>query len=132
MQAIIISKDKNLMTENPKIYASVQSSNLNEELGQIQYIFSDKTGTLTCNIMDFKNLTANAVSFGFFLPFFLSKIYIFFKGGNRDLTEITLQNLPVVSNVDFKDSSLFSCLEGPSCDTQTSLKLILSKKIYRN
>lgn len=66
MQAIIISKDKNLMSENPKIFASVQSSNLNEELGQIQYIFSDKTGTLTCNIMDFKNLTANAVSFGFY------------------------------------------------------------------
>jgi P-type E1-E2 ATPase len=27
--------------------ASVQSSNLNEELGMIHYIFSDKTGTLT-------------------------------------------------------------------------------------
>lgn len=64
IQAIIISKDKNLMTISPQIYASVQSSNLNEELGQIQYIFSDKTGTLTCNIMDFKYLTVNGISFG--------------------------------------------------------------------
>ncbi len=36
----------------------VQSNNLNEELGQIDYIFSDKTGTLTCNIMEFRRLSA--------------------------------------------------------------------------
>lgn len=35
---------------------SVQSSNLNEELGQIDYIFTDKTGTLTQNEMIFKKL----------------------------------------------------------------------------
>ena len=36
---------------------SVQSSNLNEELGQIHHVFSDKTGTLTCNVMEFKKIT---------------------------------------------------------------------------
>lgn len=41
-----------------------QSSNLNEELGQIEYVFSDKTGTLTCNIMEFKKFSAGCNNFG--------------------------------------------------------------------
>ena len=42
----------------------VQSSSLNEELGQIQYIFSDKTGTLTQNIMEFKMVDVKGKMYG--------------------------------------------------------------------
>ena len=40
------------------------SSNLNEELGCINYIFSDKTGTLTQNVMEFREFIAGNVVYG--------------------------------------------------------------------
>ncbi|CDQ86001.1 unnamed protein product [Oncorhynchus mykiss] len=44
--------------------AMARTSNLNEELGQVKYIFSDKTGTLTCNVMQFKKCTVAGVAYG--------------------------------------------------------------------
>ncbi len=55
-------KDDFLINENG-IGLVVNSSNLNEELGQIEYIFTDKTGTLTQNKMVFKNIIINGISY---------------------------------------------------------------------
>lgn len=54
LQAKFIKWDVKLYDKSQKIPANVQTSTLNEELGQINYIFSDKTGTLTKNCMTFK------------------------------------------------------------------------------
>lgn len=44
--------------------ALARTLTLNEELGQVSHIFTDKTGTLTCNIMDFRKASINGVSYG--------------------------------------------------------------------
>ena len=54
IQAIFINMDIKMYHVETDTPAMARTSNLNEELGQVKYIFSDKTGTLTCNVMEFK------------------------------------------------------------------------------
>ena len=35
-------------------FSMCRNSDLIEEMGQVEFIFTDKTGTLTCNVMKFK------------------------------------------------------------------------------
>lgn len=64
IQKKIIQSDVSIYNTETDTPTRVQSCNLNEELGQIDYIFSDKTGTLTCNIMEFRKLSAGLKSYG--------------------------------------------------------------------
>uniref|UniRef100_A0A8C9UMK0 Phospholipid-transporting ATPase n=1 Tax=Spermophilus dauricus TaxID=99837 RepID=A0A8C9UMK0_SPEDA len=52
--SIFINWDVQMYHEPQDTPAKARSTSLNDQLGQVQYIFSDKTGTLTQNIMTFK------------------------------------------------------------------------------
>lgn len=52
-QASLINADQEMYYEVTDTPSLARTSALNEELGEVSYIFSDKTGTLTCNVMEF-------------------------------------------------------------------------------
>lgn len=95
-----MSKDPQLRTDKPDSKLVVQSSNLNEELGQIKFVFSDKTGTLTCNKMDFKYILINGIVYG--------KI-----PEDHEKYIKSYSNFPNVTNVDFHDMTLLDILDNP-------------------
>ncbi|KAJ2760709.1 aminophospholipid translocase, partial [Coemansia nantahalensis] len=62
-QAQLINADMDMYEESSDTPALARTSSLVEELGQIEYIFSDKTGTLTCNIMEFRQCSIGGVMY---------------------------------------------------------------------
>ncbi|XVE51921.1 hypothetical protein DITRI_Ditri02bG0078900 [Diplodiscus trichospermus] len=64
LQASFINQDIQMYDEETGNPAQARTSNLNEELGQVDTILSDKTGTLTCNQMDFLKCSIAGTAYG--------------------------------------------------------------------
>ena len=63
-QSLMINWDIEMYDEKADTPASAKTTTLNEELGQIEYVFSDKTGTLTQNIMTFNKCSIAGKTYG--------------------------------------------------------------------
>ncbi|XP_043540595.1 phospholipid-transporting ATPase ID-like [Chiloscyllium plagiosum] len=59
-----ISWDRKMYCGRRKTPAEARTTTLSEELGQIEYIFSDKTGTLTQNVMTFNKCSIAGKVYG--------------------------------------------------------------------
>ncbi|CAG8460212.1 3021_t:CDS:2 [Paraglomus occultum] len=64
VQAYFIHSDIEMYYEKLDLPCVPKTWNISDDLGQIEYIFSDKTGTLTQNVMEFKKCTINGVTYG--------------------------------------------------------------------
>ncbi|RKO94387.1 hypothetical protein BDK51DRAFT_18519 [Blyttiomyces helicus] len=65
---MLINQDMDMYHEASDTCATARTSSLVEELGQIDYIFSDKTGTLTCNVMEFRMCSIAGIGYCDIVP----------------------------------------------------------------
>ncbi|CAG7868656.1 unnamed protein product [Brassica rapa] len=64
LQSIFINNDILMYYEETDKPAHARTSNLNEELGMVDTVLSDKTGTLTCNSMEFIKCSIAGTGYG--------------------------------------------------------------------
>ncbi|KAF4325034.1 hypothetical protein BBO99_00000641 [Phytophthora kernoviae] len=116
LQAQFIQWDIKIYHSDTDTPALVRSMSLNEELGQISYIFSDKTGTLTCNVMEFRKCSIGGVSYGNgTTEIGLAAL----KRAGKPIPDMTSHSSgPKVPYVNFDGPELFNDMKGDSGSVQ--------------
>ncbi|KAG6609563.1 Phospholipid-transporting ATPase [Phytophthora cinnamomi] len=116
LQAQFIQWDITIYHPDTDTPTLVRSMSLNEELGQISYIFSDKTGTLTCNVMEFRKCSIGGVSYGNgTTEIGLAAL----RRAGKPLPDMSVQSKgPKVPYVNFDGPELFNDMKGDSGSVQ--------------
>ncbi|XP_010529256.1 PREDICTED: phospholipid-transporting ATPase 1-like [Tarenaya hassleriana] len=67
-QSYFMIEDRHMFDSSSGSRFQCRSLNINEDLGQVRYVFSDKTGTLTENKMEFRRASVYGKNYGSSLP----------------------------------------------------------------
>lgn len=92
LQGKLLAIDTRMYAPMTNSMPMMNNSTINENLGRIKYIFSDKTGTLTSNIMNFKRICLKGQVYGL-------------KDTLKDKTAYERLH---ITNVDFHDAELIN------------------------
>jgi phospholipid-transporting ATPase len=114
IQAQFIALDATIFDETKDMPTKAQSSNLNEELGQVEYIFSDKTGTLTQNIMEFKKMCIGPKTYG--KSDEAKKEYLQSSMLDQNDIDDNTNDNPDITNVNFFDPGFYKEFNDPSSE----------------
>uniref|UniRef100_A0A8C0JI47 Phospholipid-transporting ATPase n=1 Tax=Canis lupus dingo TaxID=286419 RepID=A0A8C0JI47_CANLU len=96
--SFFIGWDLDLYHEESGQKAQVNTSDLNEELGQVEYVFTDKTGTLTENEMQFRECSINGIKYQE-INGRLNIIFLQIKEHNLFFKAVSLCHTVQISNV---------------------------------